>query len=166
MPDALAQGVAAGAYHKDLSSLSALPEQLSAEHGRFINKQSSADLTDLDVTVAFDAWRNLVADPNTTPTSPVSLHLLRGALMTVAPSLITRDENDLPAKALSPAEAVYFFDFLIAHGAIPPLSRTAALSNSTAYRTAVATYMVNTPETKRLADLTAIIHKYLLKNAD
>jgi hypothetical protein len=162
----LAQAVIGGAYDSDLASSTALPEQLSAAQDSFLAGQPSGALTDLEVTVAFDAWRNLVADPSTTPTSPLALHLFRAAISTVAPSLITKGQNGLPSQNLSPAEAVYFFDFLIANGAVPPVTNNAAQPNTSAYNAAVAAYAANTTATQRQSDVAGIVDKYLLPQSN
>jgi hypothetical protein len=164
--NALAQAVVGGAYSADLASLTTLPDEISTAQSSFIAQQPENTATDASVTAAFDAYRTLVGDPNTAPTAPVSLHLLRLAIAPIAPSLITKDQNGLPSTNLSPAEAVYFFDFLVAHGTVPPVDNTTSIPDTSGYFIAVATYMANVSAAQRQSDISSIVAQYLLNTSN
>jgi hypothetical protein len=162
----LAQAVVTGAYNADLASLTSLPDEISSAQSSFIAELPPNPNTDASVAAAFDAYRNLVGDPNTAPTSPLALHMLRVAIAPIAPSLITKDQNGLPSVNLSPAEAVYFFDFLVAHGTVPLVGNNTSTPDTSGYFVAVATYMANASTAQRQSDISSIVAQYLLNTND
>jgi hypothetical protein len=163
---ALAQLVVEGAYNADLAASSTLSAELSAAQSSFVENPTSRTLTVLNVTTAFDAWRNLIGDPDTASTSPLDLYRLRVAFSTVAPSLVTKDSNGIPSRNVSPVEALYFFDFLIAHGAVPPVTGNTSKPKTSGYAAAVSAYTANTSPSQRQADILGIVNQYLLPESN
>lgn len=163
---ALAQAVVTGAYNADLASLSTLTDEISSAQSSFIAQLPANPDTDASVAAAFDSYRTLVGDPNTTPTSPIALHMLRVSIAPIAPSLITKDQNGLPSANMSPAEAVYFFDFLVAHGTVPPVGNSTSTPDTSGYFAAVAAYMANASSAQRQSDISSIVAQYLLNTSN
>jgi len=161
-PAILASVVVQGAYDHDLAALADLSTSIANAQQTFISNPQSSQVTVLNVAAAFDAWRQIVKDPSTTPTSPVELFALRRAIAQVAPTFIAEDQDAQPSLHLSPAEAIYFFDFLIGHGGVPPDASSHVPVNTTAYDQAVTAYFQNEPVSQRQQDIEDIVNQFLL----
>jgi hypothetical protein len=173
--DALAKFVLGNAYSADLSALTGLQAELSSAQKEFVAEPKKHGSSDFDVIAAFDEWRGVLRDPNAQPTSPYMLYRFRASLSHFAPSLITKDENGIVSDRLSPVEAVYLFDFLIANGGVPQVSTVSAPGHPSeqqdagskqsgqGYASGLTTYLSTTPPSKRQSTLADIVHAHLLK---
>jgi hypothetical protein len=146
------------------SDFGQLPEShLSAAEQSYLSAPDSYPLTDFDVAAAFDAWRLLVKDPDTRPTSPLEVHKFRMWLTALAPSLVSKDKQGAPSLHLAPTEAVFLLDFLIGHGSVPVTARNGVKANSSTYATAYQAYVDNTPDSQRAEDLQEIVDSHIFK---
>jgi hypothetical protein len=157
---ALVSAMMRGAYDPDLAAASDAAASLASNQQAFLANPSSTRLTVYHVAAAFDTWRGLIADPDTTPTSPAALIQLRWSVAQIAPSFVARDQNGQPSVLLSPAEAVYFLDWLIGHGGVA--TGTGAQLNTAAYDAAFSSYLASQPPAQRQQDIEDILNEFLL----
>jgi hypothetical protein len=159
--DDLLQAVLQDPYDSDLAQLP--QSHLSVAEQSYLSAPNAYPLTDFDVAVAFDAWRQLIKDPDSEPTSPLEVHKFRIWLMALAPSLVSKDEQGAPSLHLAPTEAVFLLDFLIGHGSVPVTARNGVTVSNSAYAAAYQAYVANTPDSQRAEDIQEIVDSHIFK---
>jgi hypothetical protein len=152
-----------------VASNPSIADRLAALQGQFGQNRKQFGVSDATLATALAQWQSIIGFTNREPITAGQVHAYRLFLSHFAPNFVPRDENGTVGGRMSPAQAIYLLDILLASGTVPVIDRKSILQpraapqkpfNAASYQQTMQQYYAGTPPAVQAQNLYSILQPF------